>query len=125
MPFVVSRRGRAPGLGSPAGRLVVWTVVAVHLVALYWPRVEVPLDVPALSDKVAHLLLFGVPVALAMAALRRPWPVVGLLAVHAPVSEWLQATLLPGRSGDWRDAVADLVGVAVGVLVGWWVRRRW
>lgn len=101
-----------------------WGLLMAHLAALYWPRIDVP-GAPPNSDKLAHLLLFGVPVAMAILALRRPWPVVAALALHAPVSEWLQATLLPHRSGDARDALADLVGVAIGVVVGLIVRRGW
>ena len=39
----------------------------------------------------------------------RPAYLVGLLALHAPVSELVQHYLLPNRSGDPWDAVADLV----------------
>jgi VanZ family protein len=35
----------------------------------------------------------------------------------------VQATVLPNRSGDVVDAVADLTGVALGVLVGTAVLR--
>ena len=40
--------------------------------------------------------------------------------VQAPVSELLQWTVLPHRSGDLLDLGADLVGCAL----GWWVARR-
>ena len=36
---------------------------------------------------------------------------------HAVVSEVVQALLLPTRSGDFADAVVDLVGVALGVVL--------
>jgi hypothetical protein len=37
-----------------------------------------------------------------------------LLALHGIESELVQHALLPARSGDPADAVADLAGVAVG-----------
>ncbi len=66
------------------------------------------------DDKVVHLLLFA---ALAAAARWRCGPsTAALLAVaaYAPVSELVQAALLPSRSGDPLDVVADLVGVVLG-----------
>ena len=36
---------------------------------------------------------------------------------YAVGSEVVQHTLLPDRSGDWTDVVADLVGAAVGLLL--------
>jgi VanZ family protein len=44
------------------------------------------------------------------------WVVV-LCAVHAPLSEWVQSHFLPQRDGSVWDAVADLVGVAVGAIL--------
>lgn len=99
--------------------------MVVHLLALYWPRVEVG-GLPQDSDKLGHALLFGLPALASVLAWPRPWAKVAVaaLAVHAPLSEWLQAGLLPLRSGDPRDAVADLVGVLVGTLAGLaWSRR--
>lgn len=97
---------------------IVVLAVALHLVGLYWPTTPDvgPLGFPGL-DKVIHLLLFAAPTW----ALLRLWPrytslILGVMLLHIPISEFVQASLLPARSGDWWDAVADLVGV----LVGWW-----
>ena len=109
-----------------AGRwLQVLAVVAlvVHLAALYWPRVDIQGPV-TWTDKVVHVLLFGVPTLLVLRAWPRPWLVVGLLALHAPLSEVVQHDLLPHRSGDVWDAVADLGGVVLGVTLGVVGRRR-
>ena len=51
-------------------------------------------------------------------------PVLALVCAYAPVSEVVQATLLPHRDGDWHDAAADLVGVAVGWLLAGRLLRR-
>ncbi len=114
-------------LRSPAARhtgvVVLVVVLSGHLAALYWPRVDVTGPV-ASSDKVVHALLFAVPVIVAsLAMMGWRWPAL-LLALHAPVSELVQHLLLPGRSGDPLDIVADLVGVALGVAVArWWASR--
>ena len=70
------------------------------------------------SDKVVHVLVFAVPVALAVVVTRRPGWVAGVFLAHAVVSEVVQGTLLPLRAGDPLDALADAVGVGLGVLLG-------
>ncbi|MGV1008984.1 MAG: VanZ family protein [Dermatophilaceae bacterium] len=97
-------------------------VLAAHLLALYWPRVDLA-GAPQDSDKLAHVLLFGVPTFVGVVGFRRWWPAL-LLALHAPVSELVQAGWLPGRSGDVRDAMADLVGVAAGSVLALVALRR-
>jgi VanZ family protein len=104
--------------------VVLGVVVLAHLLALYWPRLD--LRGPGTgTDKLAHVLLFAAPVLAAYAARvpRRAW-VVAAVAVHAPLSEWLQHAVLPNRSGDAWDAVADLAGVVLGVTLGVVGRRR-
>lgn len=107
-------------------RVVFALLVVVHLCCLYWPRIDVQGPV-TWTDKVVHVLLFGVPTAVGLLAGLRPAWVVGLIALHAPVSELVQHYLLPHRSGDVWDAVADLSGVVLGVtlVVVGRARRRW
>ncbi len=104
--------------------MVVFGVVVVgHLLALYWPRVDVG-NPPRGTDKVVHLLLFAIPVLAGALAFDRRWLiVVAALVIHAPVSEAVQSLALPDRVGSLSDLLANLVGVAVGVGVGWWARR--
>ena len=125
-------------LGSPPGRatmvvgpprrtaaVVFAVLLAAHLAALYWPRVDLQGPVTG-TDKVVHVLLFLAPAVAGLLAGVRPAYVVGLLALHAPVSELVQHHLLPNRSGDPWDAVADLSGVVLGVtsvVVGRALRR--
>lgn len=89
-------------------------VVVLHLAALYWPRVEMT-GVPVDTDKLGHAILFAVPTFVGVVAWCSWWPAL-ILIVHAPVSEYLQAAVLPHRSGSVADAVADLAGVALGSL---------
>jgi hypothetical protein len=53
--------------------------------------------------------------------------VLGLLVLHAPVSELVQGTMLPSRDGDVADGVADLTGIALalGAFVVISRTRRW
>jgi hypothetical protein len=84
----------------------------VQLALLYWPRAVSPAGgIP--WDKLVHALVFGLVMWTGVRAgiPARPWLVVSL--AHAVLSEVLQGLLLPNRSGDPWDAVADAVGVLV------------
>ena len=67
-------------------------------------------------DKLVHSTIFALPVMFALLARLPLWPVVAVVGLHAPVSELIQWRLLPHRSGDPWDVVADLVGVTLGAL---------
>lgn len=69
---------------------------------------------PPGTDKVVHGALFAGPALLAV-WLRRPWLVV-LLVAHALVAEPLQGLLTTTRTPEVLDVVANLTGVALGVL---------
>lgn len=106
----------------PLRRTVLAVAVLVQLVVLYdptQPSVGGLASVPGL-DKLVHAAVF----ALVMAAGRRArlprLPLLVLTVVQAPVSEIVQAVLLPQRSGDPFDVVADLSGC----LLGWWLTRE-
>ena len=103
-----------------AGRLALLTLlglaVAVQVIVLYSPSSHGELLFPQ-ADKVVHVLVFLVPVAVALLAGLRPPAVVALFAAQAVVSEVVQGALLPARSGDAVDVVADLVGIALGVAL--------
>ncbi len=74
-------------------------------------------DPPAYADKVVHLAVFA---AVAWTGRRvgiPSRPLLLALVAHAVVSELLQRTLLPGRSGDLLDVVADIVGAVAGLVV--------
>lgn len=94
-------------------------VVAGQLIVLYAPRAPSTGGLPGF-DKLVHLLVFGLVVLTGVRAGAPRWLVLLVSVVQAPVSELLQATLLPNRSGDPLDLLADLLGCAS----GWWVARR-
>ena len=89
--------------------------VAIQLLALYLPRAHVPggVDVPG-TDKALHVAIFAlVMLTGVLAGLPGRWLALVLVA-HAGISELVQHLLLPGRTGDVLDAVADLGGIALG-----------
>jgi hypothetical protein len=87
--------------------------VLVQLVVLYAPRAPGSPLFPG-ADKVVHVLVFAAPVLLLLLAGAPVRLVVVVLALHAVASEVVQGAVLPDRSADPLDVVADLVGVAAG-----------
>ncbi len=82
------------------------------------------------ADKVGHVVVFALPVALILLTLtwyssRRAATltpsaiavVVGAFAVHAAVSEVIQDRLYLSRVGDPWDLLADGLGIGLGVLI--------
>ena len=98
----------------------------VQLVVLYAPSSPGGLQVEGM-DKAIHAAVFAAPTGAALLTGWRSWWLVLLLAVHAPASELVQAFALPRRDGSVGDVVADLTGVALGVLAARLVGRpgRW
>lgn len=91
--------------------------VLVHLVALYLPGSPEPgFELPG-ADKVAHVLLFALPVWLLGRLTGRVWLIAGVFSAHAVVSELIQHWFLPHRSGDPLDLLADLAGIALAVAL--------
>lgn len=72
------------------------------------------------ADKVVHLTLFALLAGTARWRFGAASAALLGVAAYAVLSEVVQATLLPARSGDPYDAVADLLGVAA----GWLLARR-
>ena len=100
-----------------AARTVFAILLAVSLVMFLTPRDDVPQGGP--DDKVVHALIFVV-LAVAGRWAAVPWVSLGIgLAAYAASTEILQAVLPIQREGDVRDLVADLAGVAVGLLLSW------
>jgi hypothetical protein len=108
------RPGRRPWTSD---RVVLAGTVVVQLVVLYAPRAPSTASTPGL-DKLVHAAVFG---AVAWAAVRcglSRGVVSAVLIAHAVLSEVLQHMLLAHRGGDPLDALADTVGVGLGLLLG-------
>ena len=106
-----------PRTGAPSGagrgsRRGWWLLLSVALITQL-----VVLYAPSAPGGPEVALLAGVP----------PRWVLGLLVLHAPVSELVQATMLPSRDGDVADGVADLTGIALalGAFMVISRMRRW
>jgi hypothetical protein len=106
---------------SPArvssARAAFAAAVIANFAVLYWPRAVSQGGIP-FADKVVHVAIFAVVAATGRrAGVPLGW-LVGLLAAQAVTSELVQHWFLVNRTGDPADVAADLVGVAVGVLLG-------
>lgn len=75
---------------------------------------------PVGADKVVHLLLFAALAGTARWRFGRVALVLAAVAGYAVLSEIAQAFVLPGRSGDPYDVLADLTGAGL----GWLLARR-
>lgn len=110
-------------------RIAFALALGATLLALYLPTaVTPPSDVPD-SDKIVHASLFACLAFTGREAGLRPWVLAAIVVANAALSEIVQGAFPAlGRTGDVRDALADLVGAALGVLVhlGWqrWRHRR-
>ncbi len=104
-------------------RGVLAVTVLVSLAVLFTPGDGVPSAPPGV-DKLVHLALFA---ALALAgrwAGIRGRALAVLLVVYAAVSEVVQALTPLQRSGSVADLLADVLGVALGLLAWGGLARR-
>ena len=108
---------------TTARRALFLAALAGNLVVLYAPHPPATPGAGAGADKVVHAVVFAVLVLTGLrAGLRAAWFVPVVLA-HALTSEIVQEVLLPERQGDPWDALADVVGTALGVAAHRWRRR--
>jgi hypothetical protein len=98
--------------------------MTVQLIVLYAPSGAGGPEITGL-DKVVHAFVFFAPALVAlMIGIPARWA-IGILLLHAPVSELIQAVGLPRRDGDLFDVMADLTGVMLGGLAYMvWKRRQ-
>jgi VanZ family protein len=105
-------------------RLAFGVALALQLIVVYAPSGPGGPEITGL-DKVVHVFIFFAPaLAALMMGIRARWA-LGILALHAPVSELIQHFALPQRDGDVFDVMADLMGVVLGGLAHMvWKRRH-
>ncbi len=99
-------------------------VVAVLLGSLL-PRVPT-LDFQD-SDKVNHLVAYIAMTAwfTALVQRRRYWLIATGLVLLGIGVEVAQASMNLGRDGDWRDVVANCIGIAAGLALALSSRESW
>jgi len=105
--------------------LGVVLLVAATVVCLV-PGHDLP-GVFELNDKVSHMAGHG---ALAMyfsglVARRNWWKIFLYLMIFGALIEVAQYYMHLGRNGDPRDLVANIIGVSLGLLLGWLGVSRW
>jgi VanZ family protein len=112
-------------------RWLVWSACLLALsVALLTPQPAhlahdlIPSDEERFTvAKSGHLAAYALLAVLtAGLPVRRPlrWLLLLLLVSHACLTELLQQ-FVPSRSGRWQDALIDIAGLGLGVLLSW----RW
>src|SRR5665811_335458 len=123
-PGTLKPRTQEPRTHTLLWRVAFGVALAAQLIAVYSPQGLAGPGITGL-DKVVHVSIFFAPaLALLMMGIRARWA-LGILALHAPVSELIQPVGLPQRSGDVFDVLADLSGVALGGLAYLvWKRRH-
>jgi VanZ family protein len=114
-----------------------WILVALWAALIFaisaTPGANIPKVVTKVPDKAAHMVLYTPLGALAARAFgrARSWPKLWIaaaatgLATLYGISDELHQWFVPGRSCDWRDAVADSIGALIGAIaMGAWIGAR-
>ena len=101
-------------------KLALWAAIIVFFAIAFLsltPSYELP--GPRLSDKIHHLIAYGVLAATAIVGRHRRSVLTVLAAVIAYgfLLEALQGLMGLGRSASWLDGIANMVGALLGVLV--------
>ena len=114
---------RARSRTTTARRALFLAALVGNLVVLYAPSPPATPGAGAGVDKVVHAVVFAVLVFTGLrAGLRASW-FVPVVVAHALISEIVQEALLAERHGDPWDALADAVGITLGVVAYRWRRR--
>jgi VanZ family protein len=96
---------------------------------LHFPKLKIPDPLPT-NDRVLHASAFAILAFLFWRfgeAIQRPvsagfvWLAAAALVPYALVDEYLQQFV--GRTTDWRDALANVTGLAVALVLLEWRRR--
>ncbi|HXU61560.1 MAG TPA: VanZ family protein [Polyangia bacterium] len=104
------------------GPAVLWAAVIFVLSSLSANHVPI---LPGQTDKLVHGTVYAILGALCFRAIAMTWTwphrpaiaIATLLALLYGVTDEIHQTFTPGRTPDWRDALADMIGGLVGALV--------
>lgn len=111
---------------------LLWT--ALVLIGSLLPKYNVPQQFLQLSDKLLHVLMYFLLCFLVGIGLTKQnkYPEARVKAIIVAIvysafigilMEVLQE-FVPGRYGDWKDMVANLIGVLLAVPLLFWIRLR-
>ena len=101
-------------------KLALWAAIIVFFAIAFLsltPSYELP--GPRLSDKIHHLIAYGVLTATAIMGRhhRSVLTVLAAVIAYGFLLEALQGLMGLGRSASWLDGIANMVGALLGVLV--------
>jgi hypothetical protein len=107
----------------------LWTAFAWSLTAAVIIGSLIPGPVVAaipVRDKMLHSVAYLVLMVSFAGFYRRGlYPAVAAMLLVLGMSLELLQRLTATRSGDWRDAAMNCAGVAVGLLLSWWLLGGW
>ncbi|GAA0857644.1 VanZ family protein [Aliiglaciecola litoralis] len=102
-------------MGSKTASLILLLLLILFSVAMLVPVEYLPIDTS--NDKIKHAIFFIViTLAVAFSLRTALWKVAGIVSLFAIVSEVAQH-LIPYRSGNIDDLLADFSGVLVGCVL--------
>lgn len=112
--------GRAAAVGGR--RAAFWGYVCLLFLGTHWPRLQAP--GPEGSDKIIHVIAFGLWTALLIGAgffgpalsLRNIGRAALIAPLYAAVDESSQAIPALHRTAAWDDYAANLTGIALACL---------
>lgn len=108
--------------------LSLLVIVAILFLSLFNPP-KTKLDPITGIDKIAHVCMYGgLELIIWIEYLRHHenlnWVKILILGIIAPIAlgglmEIAQMKLTQGRSGEWADLLADVIGVLIGAAIGY------
>ncbi|MBT9466528.1 VanZ family protein [Hydrogenophaga sp.] len=104
-------------------RTIFWCSAILLGIASLVPVDLLPREASTIWDKGQHAFGFAwLTLVGLLAYTRKPWPVLAGLVVYGGVIELLQATT-GWRYGEWRDFLADAIGILIGAALWMGLRR--
>lgn len=99
---------------------------AACVAVVLWFSLAPPDSLPGIEnfwDKAEHASAYMALTLVGLALFGASIPLVAGIWLLGVAVEFLQAAMPFDRMGDWRDAVANTVGVLAGLAVAWAARR--
>jgi VanZ family protein len=107
---------------------VIWSLVILWIICIPGSSIpETPFIYIPHFDKIVHAFIFGVFAFLINfglyrqknSFLRRNHYTITMIAgvLYGVITEWIQLSFIPGRSGELMDWVADVAGTIAGIMI--------